>query len=468
MPQAQTVDIPKRLPLVIQPENRASTADKDAKLVNGYIEKEADGEYWIYRRPGLANLSQPSGGAATGRGVFYWLGAVYSIFGATLYKDAVAVAGTVDTTNGVYRFDQCLGATPKMQLGNGVEAYNYDDGSGLVNISDGDFPSAFRKGWAYLNGTTYVAVSSSGGVQGSDINDPVNWDALNVIIAQIEPDYNIALAKQLVYVIVFKQWSVEVFYDAANPTGSPLGRVEGAKVDYGCASQDSVQQLDSDLFWITANKSPLKQVARMKGLKAEIVSTPAIDRLITAWDYTTIFSWQLMVNGHRWYVITSKVSNMTLVYDVNENQWFQWTDTSGNYMPIVSSTYNASGQAVLQHESNGRLYTASPAQYTDQGDLITVDIYTPNFDGGTRRRKQLNGMTFVADQVPGSVLQVRSNDSDYLATEWSEFRNVDLGIKLPFLPSEGTFDRRAYNFRNRGNTAFRLGAVDLQIDIGTI
>jgi len=469
MPQAQTVAVPKRLPLVIALENRASTLDKDSRLVNGYIEKQGEGEFQIYKRPGLAESSRPPAADAVGRGVFFWRDNVYSIFGNTLYKDGVAVSGTVDTTRGVYRFDSCLGATPKLQMGNGVEAYNYDAGAGLVNISDVDFPSSFCKGWAYLNGTTYVALRGSGGIQGSEINDPTDWDPLNIIIAQIEPDTNVALAKQLVYVIDFKQWSVEIFYDAANAVGSPLARVEGAKVDYGCASEDSVQKIESSIFWITANQSPLKQVAVLRGMKAEIISTPPVERLITAWDYTTIFSWQLMLNGHRFYIVTSKNSNMTLACDLDEgNAWYQWTDTNGNYLPIVSSTYNAAGAAILQHETNGRLYTASPSQYTDAGDLITVDIYTPNFDGGTRRGKQLNAMYFNADQVPGSILNVRANDRDYELSGWSNFRNVDLSQERPSLENEGTFNRRAYNFRHRCPTFFRISSVDLQIDLCTI
>jgi hypothetical protein len=464
---SQTVDVPKRIPLLIAPENRATSVDKDSRLVNGFSEKQDDGDQYIYRRPGFTQTSQPSGGAAVGRGVFNWLGNVYAIFGNTLYKDGVAVAGTVDTTNGVYRFDSCLGATPKLQLGNGIEAYNYDTGAGLVNIGDVDFPSAFRKGWAYLNGTTYVALTGSGGIQNSDINDPTSWDALDIVVAQIEPDFNIALAKQLVYVIDFKQWSTEVFYDAANASGSPLARVEGAKVDFGCASQDSVQNIDGMLVWLTATKSPLRQVALMKGLKSEIVSNAAVERLLSSWTLTTVYSWQLRVAGHRWYVITSVVNNITLVYDIDQLAWYQWTDASGNYVPIVSSTYAADNSPVLQHASDGYLYTASMAAYADTAGLIQVDIYTPGFDGGTQRKKTLTVMTFLADQVTGSTLQVRYNDDDYQAMKWSNFRNVDLGQQKPLLSNCGTFRRRAWNLRHRQAVEFRIQAVEPQLDVGT-
>lgn len=467
MPQAETVALPKRLPLVAEPENRSDSTAKDARLVNCYAEKQKDGSYWLYKRPGLTLGDQPSGGAANGYGTYNWLGNVYTVFGNKLYKDGVAIAGTVDTTNGVYRFSSCLGATPKLQLGNGVKAYNYDSGTGLVLISDGDFPASFVKGWAYLDGTTYV-MRPDAGIQGDEINDPVNWDPLNVIIAQIEPDRGVALAKQLVYVVGMKQWTTEIFYDAGNATGSPLGTVQGAKVSYGCASADSVQSMDDALFWLSTNRSAQLQVIRLEGLKAEIVSTDPVERLLDGWDLTAIYSFTFKKNGHRFYVITSVVSNLTLAYDVDERMWWQITDVNGNYFPFVASTYNNAAQTILQHATNGYFYYLDESLYTDDGSIITVDIYTPNFDGGTRRRKQMTQMKIVADQTAGSVLQVRKNDNDYDATKWSNFRNVDLSKKQPLLSNCGTFERRAHNFRHQKQTAFRIQAVDLQLDLGTL
>ena len=467
MAQSDTVALPKRLPLVVAPENRDASTAKDSRLVNCYVEKDDNGDYHVYKRPGLTADSQPSGGAATGRGVYNWLGDVYSIFDTTMYKNGVALVGVLNATNGLYRFSECLGGTPKMQFGDGVKGYNYNTASGIVVISDPDFPTTFCKGWAYLDGTTYI-IRTTAHVLGDDINDPTSWDPLNDILAQIEPDPGVAMAKQLIYVIALKQWSTEVFYDAGNATGSPLGRVEGAKVNWGCVSQDSVRDVDGSLFWICSNKSSLRQVIKLESLKAQIVSTPAVERLIQTADFSTTYSWVMKSNGHRFYIFTAKLSNLTLAYDVDENMWWQMTDTNGNYMPIVDSTVNSSAVQVLQHESNGRLYTVSNSVYTDAGDLITVDVYTPNFDGGTRRRKQMNRMGVVADQQVGSVLQVRHNDHDYDPKKWSNFRTLDLSLENPYLSNCGMFKRRAHNYRHRCNTAFRMQAVDLQLDVGTL
>jgi len=467
MPQTQTIELPKRLPLVIEPENRGDSTSYDAKLVNAYMEKKGE-ETWIYERPGMDEDSRPPAANATGRGIFNWKGNIYSIFADKVYKDGVALAGTVNTANGVYRFDSCMGATPKLQFGNGLFAYNYDAGAGLVLINDAQFPAAFVKGWAYLDGTTYV-MTPSAHILGDDINDPVNWDSLNDILVQIEPDLGTALNKQLVYVVALKEWTTEIFYDAGNSAGSPLGRVEGAKVNWGCLSADSVRQLDGALLWLGKTKEGSPEVILLEGLKAEVVSTKPIERLLNNITLTTIYSWTLKLEGHRFYILTFKESNLTLAFDMDERRWSQWTDVNGNYLPIVDSCVGASLQHLLQHESNGRIYLADSSYTTDDGDLITVDIYTPNFDGGTRRRKILSQLRLVSDQQVGSTLDVRVNDHDYNPKKWTNYRQLDLSKKNPTLDNCGTFVRRVHNFRHKKPIRMpRIQAVELQMDLGVL
>jgi hypothetical protein len=306
-------------------------------------------------------------------------------------------------------------------------------------------------------------------IQGSNINDTTTWNALNFLTAQIEPDGGVAVAKQLVYVVAFKQWTTEVFYDAGNASGSPLGAVQGGKINYGCLTQESVQELDGALFWVGISRNSAPQVLTLDNAKAEIISTKAVERLIRFIDTTTFYSFTVKHDGHKFYVFTSTVSNLTLAYDVTERRWSQWTDASGNYFPIVSSAYDSSTRCILQHETNGRLYYADTAYATDDTATIPVDIYTPNFDGGTKRRKHLNMLTFVGDQVQGATLQVRCNDFDYDSKKWTNFRRVDMAKKLPFLPSCGTFTRRAYHLRYTQPVRMpRIQALDMQVDLGAL
>lgn len=462
MAQAPTVQLPKRLPLALTPENRADKTNKDAKLVNGYLEKVSEGDYQLYGRPGLGGAVRPSGGNAPGYGCYNWLGDVYSVFGDTMYKNTTAI-GTVDDTNGVYQWTQVSGGAPRLGLGNGVAAYT-TDGATVTQIPDVDFPATFYKGWAYLDKTTYV-MTSPNKIYGSGLDDLSDWDLLNLIEAQIAPDTGVGMNKQLVYAIAFKQWTTEVFYDAVNATGSPLSPVQGAKLNFGCASIDTVQEVDGVLYWVCTNRNSSPQILAMDNLKAQIISTSAIERLISNADFSQCYSWAVKEWGHWFYGVTFKNNNLTLVYDIKEKMWAQWSDTDGNYYPIVSATFNDENLHVFQHESNGRLYIADATYVNDDGALFTVDMVTPNFDGGTRRGKQLNMMFFNGDKTPGSILQVRHNDHDFDPTKWTNFRTVDMNAKRPFLDKCGTFERRAYNLRHRCNTRLRISSVDLQMDL---
>lgn len=470
MPQVETVALPKRFPLIVGPENRDADTAKDAKLLNAYVETEREGqESFIYKRPGL--LQSGSTQVGNGYGVYNWLGDIYAIFGATMYKNGVALSGTLDTTGGMYRFSQSVGATPRLQFGNGAASYNYDSGAGIVQIPAGvdNFPTTCVKGWAYLDGTTYV-MDANASIRGcAAINDPTDWsDTLNRLTAQIEADGGVYLTHQLVYVVALGQWSTEVFYDALNTTGSPLGPVQGAKINYGCANADSVQEIDGMLLWVATNRSAAAQVLMVDQLKAQVVSSKPVERLLSDADLTSMRSFGLKYAGHRFYGLTIVNENLTLVYDLTEKRWSQWTDASGNYWPIVSSTYLASTGSILQHATNGKLYLLDSSYTSDDGEAITVDIYTPNFDGGTRRRKQLNLLEFVGDRTEGSVLQVRYNDADYDPTRWSSFRRVNMALEKPILENNGTFVRRAYHIRHQCSTRLRLRATEMQLDLGTL
>lgn len=567
MPQAGSMQAPKRAQLVAQFGNRNDTLTKDARLVNCFAEKDPNSEdIWVEKRPGLA-LSEFFGGL--GQGAYNWLGDVYAVYGGVLYKNAVSL-GAVDATNGVYRFEQVRGNPAKLILGNAVATYwtdgtalnqlnvynplfggNFTTGASYVIASIGTtdftaigaasntigltfvatgpgsgtgsarlvaggftvgvtyriafvgttnfialgaaantvgtvftstgvgagtgyvdsptfFPQALRKGFAYLDGTLYVTDGQANIWGTKTFDDPTLWDPLNKIVARVEPDLSVGIGKQLVYVIEFKQWTTEVFYDAENTTGSPLLPVQGAKAPYGCVNMDSVQSINDQLFWLTANRTSSPQIAMMDNLHVNIISTPAIDRLLRTTRNTPIHSCVFQLAGHSFYILTLVNLDITLVYDITVGMWYQWTDPDGTSWGYVASTFDALGNHIMQHPTNGSMYLLdSDFIYpNDFGNEITVDIYSPNFTGGVDRRKVLNQMRFNCDQDSAGELLVRVSDDDY--QHWSNFRAVDLGIARPTLDHCGTFYRRAWNIRHQSNTPLRIKTVDLQLDIGTL
>jgi hypothetical protein len=170
--------------------------------------------------------------------------------------------------------------------------------------------------------------------------------------------------------------------------------------------------------------------------------------------------------GYKFYGLTFPNSNLTLVYDISENLWHQWVDVNGNYFPMIAQIAAPGLKHIFQHATNGKLYYADLAYYNDDGGVITVDIVTPNFEGASRRRKAVSMLEILADKQVGSELLIRNSDNDY--GNWSNFRRVNLGLNRPCLTNCGTFVRRAYNLRHQSNTPFRIRALELQIDEGTL
>jgi len=460
--QGKSVAEPLRWPLLVQPANRDAPTTTDAKIVNGYVDREEDGDYWVFKRAGtLVNTDLPAG---QGNGIVQWNGVLYSVVANTFYVGTTST-GTVDTTHR-YTFNMQIGGTPKLFLKNTAAAYGYSSGTGLIKVTDPNYPATTVPGSAYLDGTMYV-MDPTAQIWGSNINDFTTWNALNVIRAQIEPDQGVAIGKQLVYVIAFKQWTTEVFFDAANATGSPLSPVQGAKVNFGCVNGDSVVDVEGVLIWLAQSKGG-SMVMQLDNLKATQISTRAIDRILDEMDTTSVYAWWYKHDGHKFYVLTFKNNNITLAYDFRERMWCQFTYNSGaneNYYPIVSSTWSGITN-LAQGELDGNIYTIDSAYFTDNGNQITFDLVTPNFDGGNKRKKYLKMIDFIGDQIPGSLLYVRNSDDDYQT--WSNFRTVDLSRKRPYLKNCGTFRKRAYELRHIANTRMRLKSMDLQIDQGTL
>ena len=508
--QANTVAIPKRLPLITQASNRSASYLKDARVVNVFAEKDKDtGEYNIYQRVGLSSLQYALAG--NGRGAYYFQAStkttweiigdrifrVYSsnpamilIAGTTCYQltqpnPGTPVLSTLFTgmdVGGQCRFSQVTlnvagTVTPTLVFGDGSNNPYYFSLGAVTQISAAaNYPANPVPGFALLDGTLYVmdvngAIWGSGfdGSGNSIIDGTAVWGGANVILAQIEKDGGVFLAKQLTYVIAIKQWTTEFFYDAGNSFGSPLSPIPGAMLNMGCINADTVQSIEGKLLWVTFSRTNSPQVMKLEALQPKIVSTTPIDRLLSACTVNSSWlSFPFKYAGHEFYILTCVDQNFTIVYDIKQELWYQWTDPNGNYYPISAATFDAYGDYIFQNYLSGGIYFAGADDIypTDAGAFFPVDIYTPNFDGGVDRKKMLSVMRFNADQVAGCTLQVRHSDDDYQT--WSNFRSVDLSLERPTLRDEGTFYRRAYHLRKVSESVYRMRSVDLQINLGTL
>lgn len=490
-------EMPMKWPLVATVESRDAPlyineymTPKDARLINSYAEKDAQtGDWWVIKRPGFRTETDIPVVSGDGLGLFYWQGdnstqrGVYYIFGSTMRKNLDVYANVLNTT-GAYAFEWVQSSPSVLVFDNGGAMYTHT-GTVITQVTDVDLISPRVRKPVYLDGTLYV-MNAAGVIQGSDLNNPASWSALNVITANSIPGKGVALAKHLSYVVALKTFSAEVFYNAGNATGSPLSRVAGAIFPYGCVSDEAVTDIDGMLFWPSVNKSGDMRVVKLDNMQLTVVSTPAVDRILggRAISGAVFRAFGLRLGGHRFYVLKSGGLAAALVYDLDQNVWYWWTDATGTAtypfdvvaaVPDTVASIDVEGEVLAQAYS-GASYAGTIFQidahyklFNDGGLLIPVDIYTPNFDAGVfPRKKTLSTIYFEADQTPGSILEVRANDDDFDPTKWGNFRTVDLSKQVPSLDREGTFYRRAYNFRHKRNTPFRIKAAHLQMELGSI
>lgn len=480
-----------RLQLVEPLESRFGSTTKDPKLVNAFAEKDETGNFRVIKRQGVSTFatipSMPVGPyvplgqyayqdvAQTKTLTFFYssgtnLSYGYRTGGAAPNAFLAPVLGFPAFT-GAIQWTGTASVAPVsffVIIGGRFATYNPSSGA-ILPVTAPVGSNTTTIGLVVLDGTIYFLDNFSG-IWGSGLNDPTTWSALNVIFAYGVPGVGIAIARHLSYVLALKSFSTEFFYDNANATGSPLLSYPNSLLEWGCIDGNTVQNIEGDLYWLAQSKQTSAFVAKLSVGHPSKVSTPGVERLLD--DITgPYYSFAFRDSGHVFYGITAVGSNVTVVYDVGQNIWYLWTDVNGNYWPWMSFITSPDTTVLAQSTvpANANQIFQIDEDFTTDVDglggtkLILTDIYTANFDGGTRKRKTLMGLDIIADQQP-AILKVRYSEDDFQT--YSQYREVDLNTKRPRLTNCGTFRRRAYHMRHAAPYKLRLEAAELDLLLG--
>lgn len=343
---------------------------------------------------------------------------VFGVYGSKfLYKSTSYSSGgdnytLTDAANLPISFSQTSGAasTEYLFLKTTGKAWvlTFGQPGTLTQVTDGDYPALTVPGSAYLDGYFFV-MTPAGEIYNSALEDPLSWGALDFISAEIEPDDAVALGKHMNYVVAFKSTTTELFYDAANASGSPLARLSNAAIQVGCANGYSIAALDAGLFFISKFRSNQKSVHYFPkdGLQPVEIANPSIKRILTAADTTTVHCFAAQLNGHSFYVITLPTEGLTLAYDLTTQTWAQWTFLTVASADSVSSLTQSGGVATA---------TATAHGFAD-GDPVTIAGATPSGYNGDVNIKYVDANTFTYSV--SSALSTPATGT-ITATGWTE------------------------------------------------
>jgi hypothetical protein len=371
---------PERVPFIGEMLSRNGTPDLDQRFQNVVFEKVENSitqasKTYLHKRGGLVPAVFTTIPPGEARGIFFWNGDVYSVYGSLVFKNTLSIF-VLNTTTGKVGFDLTLDSGPtKLIISDGASLYLIEASGIFTLLSQVNFAHVSQP--IALDGYIFL-VDLDGRIRNSEVNNPFLWNALGVIKAVIDADKIVKLVRHKNQLVAIGETTIEYFYNAGEPPpGSPLLRTQQAIEDVGAVSFDSITNKESLICFVSASKTGAHQVILLNNYNKQIISTQPIDRILED-EEALIKNCRAVCFRHKGsllYVLT--LSNRTLVYNLTEKIWCEWTfanqpfdfrDTAFS----TNSVYLQSSSSLLP-ELQG-VYTLEPNVYID---TINTDVGLP-------------------------------------------------------------------------------------------
>jgi hypothetical protein len=250
----------------------------------------------------------------------------------------------------------------------------------------------------YLDGF-FVGLSSIPGdinkVYVSNLLDGNTWNALNFVQRTGASDLLVNLEVLNGLLWMFGEKSIEVWYDAGNPT-FPFSRVQGATISLGLLQRFSVVKFYDTIMWIGADEKGYPRVYKSSGITPVPVSNPGVEYLIGAYagnSSQAAICYGYEENGHVFYCINLSAANnigggtgTTVVYDLTTGLWHERNTGTGGSMgqmltQCVASlpAFSGNGSFVYAGDFNSAyVYYQSTGNSSDNGAAINYIRRAPH------------------------------------------------------------------------------------------
>ena len=483
----------------------AGITEKDSGIYNGMVDVRG-GINYLTQRPSIDLFEDASvqGGGDRGRGIIYWdeTSALYIINDGTLYKSSQSNSISTSPTAGTTKCHfLVLGATLILIDPANNQAFNITNADVVSEVTDVNFPPkqtpavSLAYGGAVLDQYLFV-MGDNGVIYNSALNDGTTWGALDFKEAEREPDAGIYLGKHHDNLAALGATTIEFFYDAANPDGSPLNRRQDVAYNIGCSSGESVWEEGDRMFFVGVNYSGALGVYTLENFSPRKISTTTIDSFLTqaiAKDgYLSVGS-GLSAQGHIFYILTlyhlstDVVPDISMVYDDTVGLWYEWETTLNSHtkFPLVGWTKRrgeiqrygegilSSGDLITLNDNllpqdtllasgwveDGWVETGWVASVGESSTGITMKSRMGQWDGGTD-----------AFKYPKSYRQVSDESTTDLTLRWANENNTTFTTGKTLKTSKyskttrnGRFRRRNHEIEFSGAEIKRIEAIEVDI-----
>lgn len=467
------------------------SVQRDCNVVNMYYERlsqtDKTQETYLKKRPGVRatayNLTKSSSSDVlrgyyydTASNKLYWAvnNKVYSVSPDT--SSSIRTVATLATSSGQVGFTEFLkvsSSTKYVIFSDGTDLW-IDDYVGLScnKVTDVDLPTPHLPQPITLNGYVFLAKTNTGDIYNCVNDDPTSWVPGDFITTEMSGDYVVQLAVNRNYVVAFGSNSLEIFWDAANVSGSPLARNDSGYKDIGYIT--GLRQIGNVLYFVGQDRGRNLGVYFLDGFTLKEISDSIVARSIQTIANTDNikaslnydrYGYSISSDGHTFYVLVTPQT--TWVYDLDEKFWYEWKNSAGNGLDIEASWSMLNGAQYLAIGGQTYISQMSPELYQDFGSNYSCSYTTERFNANSYNKKVLNRIVIAADAhltTGTSNITLTWSDDDWKNTTGT--RDFNVFKARPTGHTFGQFVTRSFRITYTDNYPLRLRGMELEINIG--
>ena len=501
----------KTIPLFGSFSNRGDIT-KDQEFINCFPQVQKNpisgkGSVDLYKRTGTESCSDTNLNNTSSFGACVWDGsantpgvAVLSfvisagtsveVWKVIAVNTVVQVGGDISTTNNcLFLNDTAISGTANLT---GVfvdsstslkEVWYFPEGGAWTQITDGDFPPnqgtplPITPYIAHMDGYMFV-MCVNGQIWNSDINSLANWTATSFLTANAGPDGGVGIARYKDYIVGFGKKTVQFFYNAGNPVGSPLSPVANSTINIGAlpvwstTGINNIKVVGDTVYWIGIDGNTGKKgIYRLNGMHAEKVSNQTVEKLLDpGLDYFLGICGGFYWGGKQHVMFYSGASNFNFCYCIDTDFWWtlQLASQTDSIKGIVSAFPNQS-VGIVSSFFNGystlsnvyRSFADAGTTFTDATATMTATVRTNGIDLDTDEEKFVTEIWLDADTQASGTATLECSDDDYAS--WVTLGTFDMTKHEKRITRCGSHTgERAYRLTHSANTAFRARAIRIK------
>lgn len=393
------------------------------KLVNCTAEKATpdSGNLVVLRRmPGIDSFGTSTTNL---RGGIYWNDNLYIVSGTSLYKltstgGAATSLGTIPGTGKV----RMAGNATNLVVVTNPDAY-YTDGSTVTQITDSTFTGfGGASDVAYLDGYLIFTVPSSRRAFCTGL-EALTFNALDYSDIDGATDDLVGLIVDHREIIFLKERSIELWYDAANPTGFPFSRSPDGFKEIGCASKFTAAKIGGTVYWLANDRT----VRAFNGSAPSVISTVGVSKFITS--PSTAYGFAYTFEDKHYYTLC--LSAVTIEYDILGQEWHNretWQQSTWDVRDIVEGF----DSSLVLAKSTGKIGKLSGTTYEEFDTIQQIKWTYQEVDGDGKRllhdRFEISmgtGVGLNAGQGSNPIIELEYSDDG--GKQFTSFETRSLG-----------------------------------------